>query len=171
MALVRARAGRAAVLRKAEETSIPLFGSSPAPLWPNDPQRTRTADRVLEQLEPHSVADLKIVERGALPQVATMKVDLAAARQPDKSMPLARQDPDDSAGRGPAARIMRPGELARRSRRIPARRIPGPETVEIFRAHTSQQVNAARAARGSGAGRAPCPTGSHRLPARLGPAA
>src|SRR5204863_5926710 len=47
--------------------------TSPGSLAPHDAQRTRSAHSVLEQLELNRVADLEIVERGAILQVGAME--------------------------------------------------------------------------------------------------
>jgi len=83
-------------------------GSSPTPLLGYYTQRTRPADRVLEQLERDGIADLEIIERGALPQITAMKVDLAIIAQADESVALANHDLGNSPVRGFATRIIGP---------------------------------------------------------------
>ena len=70
-----------------------------------DAQRSRPAHLVVQQLERHGIADLEIVEGGALFQIGPMKEDRLAVPTTDLAVTLSHQDAADAARCGPASQI------------------------------------------------------------------
>ena len=70
-----------------------------------DPQRAGPADAVVQQLERDEIADLEIVERGALFQIGPMKEDRLAVPTTDLAVTLSHQHAADAPRRGPAPQI------------------------------------------------------------------
>ena len=100
-ALVAVLANRSTAVGGRHELRVALsFGS------PHHTQRTRSADRILEQLEDHLVSDLELVEHRPVGDVATMKEDLTVVAQSDESVPLADQELRDSTDGAAAVRLV-----------------------------------------------------------------
>ena len=59
-------------------------------------QRSRTAHRVVEELESHGIPNRKFVERRALVHVASMEEHITMVRQPDEAVAVSDEQRDDS---------------------------------------------------------------------------
>ena len=70
-----------------------------------DAQRARPAHAVVQQLERHEIAHLKIVEGGALFQIGPMKEDRLAVATTDLAVTLSHQHAADAPRRGSAPQI------------------------------------------------------------------
>jgi hypothetical protein len=110
--------------------TIPQDDPSSRPLSAHHAQRARAAHRVLEQLERDGIANLEVIERGALLQIRAMKINLAPIRQADEPVALTNQEVHNPTGHERATGNTRPREFSRPLWRAPAR--PG---VEIVSAH------------------------------------
>jgi len=75
--------------------------------FPHDADRTRSADRVLDELERDSLSDPEIIEQSALKQITAMEEDLAIVTEADEPVALAHEDLDNSTDRRFAPKIGR----------------------------------------------------------------
>jgi len=70
-----------------------------------DAQRARPAHTVVQQLKQHGIANLEIVEGGALLQIGTVKEDHLAVPTTDLAVTLSHQHAADASRRGSAPQI------------------------------------------------------------------
>lgn len=89
---------------------------SPTSRVSHDPHRTRSAHRVLEQLECDVITEVEIIECSPFLHITAMEEDLAIIRQADKTIALANEELRNPTDRWLPPRMVRQS-LARTLRR------------------------------------------------------